>query len=326
MNIPLDNPPQRPHSRHGLAVALVLLGVAIFVVTMLRAAVHLRLMSIGGWPWMRLIEVAWSAAVGIGLAAALGVCGYLIGRLGAKDDSPMAAPVLPPEASALGFADEGVSGDCPPVQIAPPETPLPQPDGAPPAPPTSSELSEASSADVAPESVLLDDGDGSVEAAVGHVEELMSLGMFDDAAKMADRLALRYPRDPTAQELLARVRREADAFGRQQQQRLFDEIDKACVARQWRTALTAARKLTAQFPDSSQAQDVAERMATLTQNARIEEVRQLRDNIRDLIERRRYGEAVAVAEDVLARFADTQAAAELRDQMRRLRELADKQA
>ncbi len=321
MNVPIDNSPP-PRLGHGLAVALVLLGAVVFVVTMLRAAVHLRFLWRGGWPWLRLIEVAWSAAVGIGLAAALGVCGYLIGRLETKDASPTA---LSPGAPSTGFADDGGGSDCPPVQTPPPGCPSQQTDGAPPAPPISPESSSEAPADPAPESVLLDDGDGSVETAIGHVEELMSLGMFADAAKMADRLALRYPRDPTAQELLARVHREADAFGRQQQQRLFDEIDKACVAREWGAALTAARKLTAQFPDSPQAKDVGERMATLTQNARIEEVRQLRDNIRDLIERRRYGDAVAVAEDVLARFADTQAAAELRDQMRRLRELADKQ-
>ena len=60
-------------------------------------------------------------------------------------------------------------------------------------------------------------------------------------------------------------------------------------------------------------------METLKDNARIEEVRQLRDQIRDLIGRRRFAEAVRVSEELIRRFPDTQAANELRSQIDRLR-------
>ena len=63
-------------------------------------------------------------------------------------------------------------------------------------------------------------------------------------------------------------------------------------------------------------------LPTIQDNARIEEVREIRDQIRDLINRRRYGEAVEAAEAVVRRFPDTRAAIELGRQLNRLRELA----
>jgi hypothetical protein len=63
-------------------------------------------------------------------------------------------------------------------------------------------------------------------------------------------------------------------------------------------------------------------MTTLEQNARIEEVRQLRDEMRDMIERRRYAEALEIAKDAMKRFPQSHFAVELKGQIARLRELA----
>ena len=63
-------------------------------------------------------------------------------------------------------------------------------------------------------------------------------------------------------------------------------------------------------------------LSTIQDNARLEEVRELRDQIRDLIERRRYADAIEYAQDLIQRFPDTKAAEELGRQMARLRELA----
>ncbi|KKK89020.1 hypothetical protein LCGC14_2737320, partial [marine sediment metagenome] len=70
------------------------------------------------------------------------------------------------------------------------------------------------------------------------------------------------------------------------------------------------------YPDSPEATHLSAQMQTLRDNARIEEVRELRDQIRDMLERRRYAEAVKVAEEVMDRYPETQAAAELRGQIR----------
>ena len=87
-------------------------------------------------------------------------------------------------------------------------------------------------------------------------------------------------------------------------------------------ALAAAGELLEAYPDSPEAAEVRSTLRTLTDNARIEEVRELRDEIRDLLSRRRYAEALACARDLVRRFPTTAAAEELRSQMARLEELA----
>ncbi|KKN81293.1 hypothetical protein LCGC14_0321300 [marine sediment metagenome] len=154
------------------------------------------------------------------------------------------------------------------------------------------------------------------------VEELMSMGAFDHARQLARDLMAEFPAAGELEPLLQRVDREAEAFARQQRQRLYEQVDRSCQRRQWRAALAAAQELVNVHPATAEAAEVTGRLATLQENARIEEVRELRDRIRDLIERRRYHDAATVAEDIVARFADTQAAADLRGQIDQLNRLA----
>ena len=148
------------------------------------------------------------------------------------------------------------------------------------------------------------------------------MGAFDHARQLARDLLAECPGDGELQSLVRRVEREAEAFARQQRQRLYEQVDRSCQRRQWRAALAAAQELVAAHPATAEAAEVTGRLATLQENARIEEVRELRDRIRDLIERRRYHEAATIAEDIVARFADTQAAADLRGQIDQLNRLA----
>jgi outer membrane protein assembly factor BamD (BamD/ComL family) len=103
---------------------------------------------------------------------------------------------------------------------------------------------------------------------------------------------------------------------------MYNEVVRLAEARQWRQALKAARQYVQAFPSGAGADAVGAMLATMEDNARIEEVRELRDHIRDLLERRRYAEAVECARDVIERFPDTRAAEDLGRQMNRLRELA----
>ena len=86
--------------------------------------------------------------------------------------------------------------------------------------------------------------------------------------------------------------------------------------------LAAAERRREAHPGSPEADAVRGQLETLRANARIEEVRVLRDEIRDMIARRRFAEAVERARNVVERFPDTAAAAELRQQMAKLEELA----
>ena len=159
-------------------------------------------------------------------------------------------------------------------------------------------------------------------AEVSRVEELMSVASFGQAKAAALELSAGHPDSPEIKALLERVDREAETFSAETRKRLYGEVLRAAEARQWKSALASAHRLLSEYPDSSEAEKITAKLPTIRDNSRLEEARQLRDDIRELIERRRYAEAVRIAHDILARFPDTQAAAELRPQVERLEALA----
>ena len=152
--------------------------------------------------------------------------------------------------------------------------------------------------------------------------DLMSVSRFDEAINLADELRQQYPDHPETDELLNRVRREAQTFQSEQCHRLLAIIRECGEGRQWISALAAAHRLLETYADSEEARNVRAMMPTLVDNARIEEVREYRDRIVDMMERRRYAEAVEMAEHVMDNYPETAAAEELRQQIPRLRELA----
>jgi tetratricopeptide (TPR) repeat protein len=154
------------------------------------------------------------------------------------------------------------------------------------------------------------------------IENLMSVGDFAGAEAVANGLLARHPAAADAVALLARVRREREAFVREQRLALYQRVEKEAAGRHWRGALSAAEELIAGHPGSPECDAVGAQLETLRENARIEEARQLRDRIRELIAAKRFAEAADAARDLIARFPDTAAAGELRQQMPRLAELA----
>ena len=150
----------------------------------------------------------------------------------------------------------------------------------------------------------------------------MAASNFAGARNLAESLLEKYPDSATAVEMLTRVRREQDAFASEQRSRMYRKIEKDASDRHWHSALEAARKFLDAWPDSTEADAVRVQLSTIADNARIEEVRSLRDQIRDMIARRRFAEAVELAGDVIERFPETAAAIELTEQMSRLQERA----
>ena len=161
-----------------------------------------------------------------------------------------------------------------------------------------------------------------VKSASQRAADLMAVSAFDEARQAADVLLSAYPSSEPAQALVDRVGRESTAFHRDQRQRLYGEVQRNADARRWGQALDAATQLVETHPGSGEADSAGAMLTTLKDNARIEEVRGLRDHIRDMIKRRRYAEAVEVARDVMQRFPDSQAAVDLIDQIGRLEKLA----
>ena len=150
------------------------------------------------------------------------------------------------------------------------------------------------------------------------IEDLMAAGEFNEAQAAADDLLKRYPASAEVIGLMDRVLRERHRFLEERRGEMYARIEKEAAARHWRVALEAAREFIEAFPDGAESGAVRAQMETLSDNARIEEVRELRDRIADLIDRKRFGEALTLSRDLVERFPDTAAAAELREMMSRL--------
>jgi outer membrane protein assembly factor BamD (BamD/ComL family) len=157
------------------------------------------------------------------------------------------------------------------------------------------------------------------------VEDLMSAGRFEEARTIGLQLQDSYPQDPQVQRQMERIRRERQAYQQDQVQRLYRKVQSQAKQRHWQAALEAGEHLQKQYPDRPEAQLVEIIMETLRDNARLEKVRELRDRIRDLISRRRYGEALELARQVVRDYPETAAARELSDQMDRLEARANQE-
>jgi len=162
----------------------------------------------------------------------------------------------------------------------------------------------------------------AVQDELLRVEDLMAVGAFQEAEKLTRELLDRAPDSDEAKALLERVRHEAEVFAAEQRRRLYGEVERHAEARRWSEALSTATRLLETYPSCPEAEAVVTELPTLRENARIEEVRSLRDQIVDLLERRRYAEALVISEEIVRRFPDTQAAKQLRDQFDRLKDLA----
>ena len=162
-----------------------------------------------------------------------------------------------------------------------------------------------------------------VESTITKARELISAGKGPDARLLAEKLSYQFPNSKRVAELLKTVRIEADQFTDQQVNELYQQVETHARKREWALALDAARQLMEDFPDTESAIIVGERIPTLTDNARIEEVRRLRDEIRQHISNQQFTLAYSVALQVVSKFPETAAANELKDQLPRLKERAD---
>ncbi len=161
-----------------------------------------------------------------------------------------------------------------------------------------------------------------VQQEVRRTADLMAVARFDEAIDVAREIEDKHGQQPETQGLLQRVMQEAQTYELQQRRRLYAQITEHAEAREWKLALETAHRLLEKFPDSEQAGQVRNLMPTLVDNARIEEVRGLRDRILDLMERRRYAEAAQLAHHVIENYPETAAAEELRPKLQRLQQLA----
>jgi hypothetical protein len=145
---------------------------------------------------------------------------------------------------------------------------------------------------------------------------------WDKARKMAEDLLSTYPQSLEIREWIGQINRDRDQVSAEHRARLVKEVQAHTGNREWRKALGVARTLLEEYPDSAEAAAVRGQMSTLDANAEIETRQQLENEIKDLIKRRKFGEALDLANQVITNYPESPQAEALRSQLPRLRQRA----
>jgi len=157
------------------------------------------------------------------------------------------------------------------------------------------------------------------------IQGSLASGSFEKALQVARELLEKYPNSPEVLAQVQRIEKQASASAAEKRIAKYKDVDALVQKRQWRPALAAAKVFVAAYPASDESKLINAQMTTLEENAQIEEVRELRDRIRDLINAQRFSEAHKLALDVVLRFPQTAAAEELRPQLDRLARKANEE-
>jgi tetratricopeptide (TPR) repeat protein len=154
------------------------------------------------------------------------------------------------------------------------------------------------------------------------VEDLTAVGSWDRARALATQFVENYPDSRQAAELLARLNHNSEIARDESAQRLYQEIKSDVDRRHWRRALAGAQKLMEQFPGHRRAATIREQLATIAENAEIEERQELERSIQELVRAKQFAEAIDLAERLLDRFPASPQAESLQKLLPKMRELA----
>lgn len=183
-------------------------------------------------------------------------------------------------------------------------------------------------ADVLAARTTLDDARGAARAAAWeqlsrHVEDLMALSRYDDAAEAVNGFIDAHPGHAPCRALAGRVAQERDAYVDRAVAGLFQEIKLAAETRQWRLALDQAERFLVSYPDHARSEAVRRQVPVIRRNAEIEERRSQEHEIKVLARNGSYAEAAALCEDLLARYPDSPQAGNLAALLPKLRDRAE---
>lgn len=154
------------------------------------------------------------------------------------------------------------------------------------------------------------------------IENFIGIGAWDQAHQAARQLVDDFPGNVEGQRLLSRVQRERDIHVETSVSRMVEEIRHDIDRRLWRRALQHAQRLVERFPDHAKTARINEQLATLQQNAEIEERQELEVRIQELIRGHKFDEAIQLSEELLTRFPHSPQAEAIEKLLPRIRELA----
>ena len=154
------------------------------------------------------------------------------------------------------------------------------------------------------------------------VQRYMGLGLWERAMELARGLAEQFPENPEASRLPETVRIEQGAGQRQEQQRLYREIEHIVARKHWRQALRAAETLMENHPDSPEALRLRDQIEELRRNAAIAERKEWETRIAEHITTGRHREAYALAVELMEKYPDSPQADEIRKRLDQLKSRA----
>jgi len=151
------------------------------------------------------------------------------------------------------------------------------------------------------------------------IQRYIGLGLWERAMEIARALAEQFPENPEAARLPETVRREQATNKRQEQQRLYREIEHLVARKHWRQAMRTAETLIQNHPDSPEANRLREQMDELKRNAAIAERKEWETRIADHIQTGRHREAYDLAIELMQKYPDSPQAEEIRKRLDQLK-------
>lgn len=161
--------------------------------------------------------------------------------------------------------------------------------------------------------------------AQGRVRDLMGVGRYAEAERVATELAQQYPNATEPIGLLGHVRRERQLFEQQHRQRMHDEIQQFVHQRRWQEASVAACQFIQTFPTGPDTEALRTELETLLANADIQARRQQEEDFKGHLQEKRYWDALELARKIISEHPLSPQAHALRVQLPRLEELAHQQ-
>jgi hypothetical protein len=165
-----------------------------------------------------------------------------------------------------------------------------------------------------------------VRMARNRIKQLMSSAHWTQAEDLAGAIQMKYPGKAEGDRLVEDVRREREAWERENAERLFRDIASATERKQWRQAILAIEEFTRRYPLDPRAEALRLDLPTLQENAGAQERKEQEELFKDLLKRQRYDEALAVARAVVQKYPQSPTATELTKLMPRVEEMAKQEA
>ncbi|HUX03246.1 MAG TPA: hypothetical protein VMY35_19970 [Phycisphaerae bacterium] len=158
-----------------------------------------------------------------------------------------------------------------------------------------------------------------IAAVTDQIHRFTGLGLWERAMELARGLAEQYPENPDATRLPETVCLEQEGNQRQEQQRLYREIEHLAARHHWRQALRVAESLLQKHPDSPEAHALASQVEELRRNAAVMERREWETRIAEHVQTGRHREAYNLAVELMEKYPDSPQAQAIRERLDQLK-------